>query len=227
MPPLELWPPRSWAALLIGLMMLAYWFRVMQMVRRTRRTVGHHAHLVPPELLGRVIRVVWIPVVVLWIVHPLVNAVVAPPAAALRELFVHPVLHATAVAVAAAAFALTWVCWRNMGKSWRMGIDPNEKTELVFTGPFAYVRHPIYGLSQILMLTTVAAVPSPLMIALGVLHVLLMQWEVRREERYLVALHGPAYSAYQANVGRFFPRSLHAYRPAPSATAAGPAARAR
>ena len=40
-----------------------------------------------------------------------------------------------------------------------MRIDPNERTQLVFNGPYAYVRHPIYGLSQVLVLTTLAAAP--------------------------------------------------------------------
>jgi protein-S-isoprenylcysteine O-methyltransferase Ste14 len=110
-----------------------------------------------------------------------------------------------------------------MGKSWRMGIDPNEKTQLVFTGPFAYVRHPIYGLSQLLMLMTILIVPSPAMLLVGVLHILFMQWEVRREDRYLCSVHGDAYAAYQRKVGRFFPKSLQPYRPQPAPASAAAA----
>jgi protein-S-isoprenylcysteine O-methyltransferase Ste14 len=40
---------------------------------------------------------------------------------------------------------------------------------------------------------------------------LLMQWEVRREDKYLVLLHGPAYADYMQRVGRFVPR-LGAWR---------------
>jgi protein-S-isoprenylcysteine O-methyltransferase Ste14 len=205
-------PTHTWPAILIGLILLTYWLRVLYMVRRTKRSVGHDAHLVPPEPLGRVLRVVWIPVVVLWVLTPLYAGFFAPTIWPLRELFNVAALDWAALAVAAVAFALTWVCWKNMGKSWRMGIDPNEKTELVFSGPFAHVRHPIYGLSSVLMLATMAAVPSPLMLLVGILHLALLQWEVRREERYLVALHGRAYGDYQARVGRFFPRSLTPYR---------------
>jgi protein-S-isoprenylcysteine O-methyltransferase Ste14 len=111
-----------------------------------------------------------------------------------------------AAAIAAIAFAITWVCWIKMGTSWRMGIDPNERTVLVFNGPYAYVRHPIYGLSQVMMLAAFAAWPSPLMLVVAVLHLILMQWEVRREEKYLVQLHGPAYADYMKQVGRFVPR---------------------
>jgi protein-S-isoprenylcysteine O-methyltransferase Ste14 len=87
-----------------------------------------------------------------------------------------------------------------------MGIDPNEKTKLVFNGPYAYVRHPIYGLSQVLMICALAAFPAPLMVLIAAVHLAFMQWEVRREEVYLVRLHGSAYADYMQRVGRFVPR---------------------
>jgi protein-S-isoprenylcysteine O-methyltransferase Ste14 len=56
------------------------------------------------------------------------------------------------------------------------------------------------------MLATVAAQPSPLMIAVAVVHLILLQLEARREERYLLNIHGPAYGEYCARVGRFLPK---------------------
>jgi protein-S-isoprenylcysteine O-methyltransferase Ste14 len=100
-----------------------------------------------------------------------------------------------------------------MGKSWRMGIDPGERTQLVFTGAYAYVRHPIYALSSLLMLASVAAVPAPLMIVVAVIHLCFLQWEARREERYLEQLHGADYASYLQHVGRFFPKAFRAYAP--------------
>ena len=91
-----------------------------------------------------------------------------------------------------------------------MGIDPHEKTPLVATGPFAYVRHPIYTLSALMMAATVAAVGSPLMIGAGLVHVALLLWESLREEQYLVKTHGERYAHYRANVGRFVPRVAQA-----------------
>jgi protein-S-isoprenylcysteine O-methyltransferase Ste14 len=92
-----------------------------------------------------------------------------------------------------------------------MGINPGEKTELVFSGPFAYVRNPIYGLSQLLMLCAIVVMPNVIMFIAGVIHILFMQWEVRREERNLISVHGDAYRSYLANVGRFIPKSLRPY----------------
>jgi protein-S-isoprenylcysteine O-methyltransferase Ste14 len=88
-----------------------------------------------------------------------------------------------------------------------MGIDPSERTTLVFTGPYAWVRHPIYALSLMMMLATMLALPSPLMLTAGVTHLALLVWEARREEHYLAALHGATYRQYCSRVGRFVPRS--------------------
>ena len=203
-----LFPPFSWPAVIIGALIGIYWLKVMQLVAKTKRTVGRAANFVPPEPLGRLIRIVWIPVVVLWILLPLLTPFIAG-----LPFFLAPIpfpgstiLAWIAVIVALVAFAITWVCWIKMGTSWRMGIDPNEKTQLVFNGPYAWVRHPIYGLSQVLMLCALAALPSPFMLIIAILHLVFMQWEVRREEKYLAQLHGSAYANYMQQVGRFVPR---------------------
>ncbi len=205
-------PHIFWPAFIVGAILLTYWIRVLQMVRKARKTAGHDANFIPREPLGRALRYLWIPTVVLWIFMPLICAFVGFGAWFLRPLFYIPIAQWIAAGVAIVAFIITWICWRNMGKSWRMGINPNEKTELVFTGPFAFVRNPIYGLSQLLMLCAILVAPLPLMFVVGLIHVLFMQWEVRREEKYLLALHGEAYMAYLSNVGRFVPKSLRAYR---------------
>ncbi len=198
--------PTSLPALLIGVILLVYWLRVLQMVGRSRKTVGRAANFIPPEPLGRILRMVWIPVVTLWVLVPLLTPFFLDLPAILRPIYDNRIIDWAAFAVAVAAFAATWVCWQKMGTSWRMGIDPNERTQLIFSGPYAYVRHPIYALSSVLMLCAVAAVFSPLMIAVGVLHLMLLQWEARREEKFLIALHGAAYTNYAARAGRFIPR---------------------
>jgi protein-S-isoprenylcysteine O-methyltransferase Ste14 len=186
---------------------------VLWLVARTKRKVGRAANFFPPELLGRLLRFIWIPAVLLWIFLPMLTPfVVGLPGPLVPVDFAGAAPAAWfAVGVAVVAFAITVVCWVKMGTSWRMGIDPNERTKLVFNGPYAYVRHPIYGLSQVLMLAALCSLPSLMMLIVAVIHLTLMQWEVRREEKYLVQLHGPAYAEYLAHVGRFIPRSLSPY----------------
>ena len=97
-----------------------------------------------------------------------------------------------------------------------MGIDPGETTALVITGPFAWVRHPIYALSSALMLASLAAVPHPALAVVAAIHLLFLQWEARREERHLLAAQGETYADYLRHVGRFTPKSAKPYRPAVS-----------
>jgi len=74
------------------------------------------------------------------------------------------------------------------------------------TGPYEYVRHPIYALSSLLMIASALVIPSPFMIGLALIHVTCLQWEARREEAHLIATHGKSYAEYRRRVGRFLPR---------------------
>jgi protein-S-isoprenylcysteine O-methyltransferase Ste14 len=212
-------PPHDWPALAVGLIVAVYWWRVLRMAYKMRRQTGRAANLIPTERIGRLLRIVWQPIVWVWVGHPLVAACLANPPAALRPIYHIPSLQWLAVFVALLAFLATRVCWKRMGKSWRMGIDPGERTALVVTGPYAYVRHPIYALSSVLMVATVIAVPTPLMVAVGAVHLLLLQWEARREEQHLSRVHGEQYDRYCSSVGRFVPKTFRSYA-APAAPSA-------
>jgi len=202
----------DWPALCAGGIVGAYWARVLRLVVKARRATGRTANLVPPEPLGRLLRVVWYPTVVVWIAIPFYVAFFGAKApAALRRFYYEPFSQWVGAAIAFAALGATLVCWKRMGTSWRMGIDPGEKTRLIVAGPYAYVRHPIYALSSLLMLATVLVVPAAAMIVVAVIHLSFLQWEARREERHLVGVHGPQYEAYMRRVGRFVPRTLTPY----------------
>jgi protein-S-isoprenylcysteine O-methyltransferase Ste14 len=204
-------------ALIIGLLMLAYWGRVARMAYKMRRKTGRAANFIPTEPTGRIIRILWQPVVWAWIGLPIAAAFKAPSHAPDFPLFQSVIAQWIGVVIAVAAFVATVSCWKRMGKSWRMGIDPNEKTVLIFTGPYAYVRHPIYALSSVLMIATVLILPTPMMIGVAIIHLLLLQWEARREERNLSRIHGQQYDLYRAQTGRFIPVSVRAYESTASA----------
>lgn len=192
-------------ALFIGLLIAAYWARVLRLAYKARRRTGRAANLIPTEPLGRLLRVVWFPTVFAWIATPLVTFFRHRLPPALRPLYDSPAATWPALAVACAAFAATLVCWKRMGKSWRMGIAPGETTQLVVTGPYAYVRHPIYALSCLLMLCTLAIVPNAAMTIIAFTHISLLMWESHREEQHLISVHGNLYRHYAARVGRFVP----------------------
>jgi protein-S-isoprenylcysteine O-methyltransferase Ste14 len=193
--------------LVVGLAVAFYWFRVMQMAIRQKRHSGRAANFVPKESTGRWNRLLWTPAIVVWVAHPLYAGLERGGAPSFFKPLVNvPIGVKWALSgVVVLCVGLTTVCWKRMGKSWRMGIDPNEKTHLVVTGPYEYVRHPIYALSLVMMLATMLALPSPAMIGCGVVHVVLLVWEARREERHLTMLHGDTYLRYCSRTGRFVP----------------------
>ena len=93
-----------------------------------------------------------------------------------------------------------------MGASWRIGVDQAERTHLVSTGIFAVVRNPIFTAMVTAQTGMTLVAPTPLAVAALAALVLAVQLQVRViEEPYLHRVHGAAYAAYTARVGRFLP----------------------
>lgn len=95
-----------------------------------------------------------------------------------------------------------------MGRSWRIGVDPDEGSDLVAEGMFRWVRNPIFVAMILTQTGIVVLVPTVVAIAGLALVVAAIQIQVRLvEEPYLRAMHGAAYERYQREVGRFIPRA--------------------
>lgn len=123
--------------------------------------------------------------------------------------------NAIGLALAVGGIALTFCAQLAMGDSWRVGVDPEERTELVTDGPFRLVRNPIYSAMLPTVFGLVLMVPSALAVAAIVTLFVGLELQVRLvEEPYLLRVHGDAYARYSARVGRFVPRlgSLHGAR---------------
>ncbi len=117
-----------------------------------------------------------------------------------------PVLRWTGAVVAMLGIAATAASQLAMGDSWRIGVDPNERTALVTGGPFALIRNPIFTA----FLTSSAGFMLMTGNILGVLGFVILvaavEAQVRvMEEPYLREAHGAQYAAYAARVGRFVP----------------------
>ena len=198
-----------------GLWVLIYWGTVIIKAVRLSRKIGKDPNVLPREKTGRSLRFLWTPAIIAWCILPWVSAFRGFAATwYLRALW--PMTTQTQwIGVVAAllgllALVLTFICWRQMGRSWRIGIDPGEKTELIILGAYRIVRHPIYALSIILMLCTFLTVPTLLMLPTALIHITLITLEALREEQYLREIHGAPYAAYCVRTGRFIPRLIRA-----------------
>jgi protein-S-isoprenylcysteine O-methyltransferase Ste14 len=188
----------------------AYWTSVCVLVVRSHLRYRTSAGGLPRTTRERWMWALWVPAIVLWQVFPAVGAVSTSrfwgtPAAALSDPVLLTLRYAAA-GLAVAAFGLTIPNWLGMGKNWSMAIVPGKKCRLITSGMFNYVRHPIYALSILLMLSTMAATLTPAMVVIGTIHITMLNLKARSEERFLVQMHGEAYVNYCRRTGRFIPR---------------------
>lgn len=136
---------------------------------------------------------------------------------------VAPVLQLTGVIESFGALDAGWVGWAGlilallgwvlclvsqaeMGESWRIGVEPGERTELVTEGLFAYSRNPFFAAVFIFALGLFLMVPNPIAVAAGLCLFLGFQIQVRTvEEPNLREVFGEDYVRYGERVGRYLP----------------------
>lgn len=95
---------------------------------------------------------------------------------------------------------------RTMGKNWSLVARTREDHQLVQTGPFAVIRHPIYVALFLFQLAMAIAYGHTDNLIVGVPLYWIATWlRVRYEERLLREQFGAAYDAYAARVKRFVP----------------------
>lgn len=198
-------------AIIAAVCLTIYWFWVVVKLVQLGWKLGKDPNAMPREKVGQLMRLLWYPcigalLVGLWWAafgngEGLVGWMWAPSPA-----WWAVVIPATVICVGCTMF--TFVCWHKMGRSWRIGIDPDEKLELVSTGPYKWVRHPIYALRMVINLCAFVMAPTPLVALTAGIDFLLLQIEARREEKYMLSKHPQEYGRYQQEVGRFVPRKV-------------------
>jgi protein-S-isoprenylcysteine O-methyltransferase Ste14 len=204
-------------AMVLAATIWTYWFCVGVMVVRVRRRTRKLSGVVPKQRLEQLMWMVWVPLVVVWMTLPYLAASSDRAPWALPAFALEPgwlAVRWAAALVGVACLALTIECWIRMGKNWRMAVTPDERTELVTSGLYGHIRHPIYALSIVLMIASALVVPTVPMAVVALVHVVLMLVKTRNEERFLLEAKGEAYACYCRRTGRFVPR-LDGHRPNP------------
>ena len=101
--------------------------------------------------------------------------------------------------------SLLWmlIAQAQMGASWRIGIDSANRTELVSKGLFSISRNPIFLATRLALLGFFLVAPNAATLALLAASEVIIQVQVRLEEKHLLGLHGAAYEQYFAKVPRW------------------------
>src|SRR5271163_2375181 len=95
-----------WPAAAVGLIVGFYWARVLHLAAKAKKQSGHSANLIPPEPLGRLLRVIWFPVVGLWVLVPFLIGLGAR-GPGLRLLYANGAIAWLGASAAAAALGAT------------------------------------------------------------------------------------------------------------------------
>ena len=114
------------------------------------------------------------------------------------------------VGVMLMGLALTWWARIHLGGLWSSAITRKEKHRLIETGPYAFVRHPIYT-GLIIALLATATIEATQVALLGALLIALGLWvKARAEEQFLLFELGPeAYAHYRRRVPMLIPFLPH------------------
>src|SRR5215472_12048905 len=104
------------------------------------------------------------------------------------------------------ACLLSWAATRALGQQLRVDAALDSNHELVRSGPYRFVRHPIYT-SMLCVLLGTGIVMSPLLLLLVAVLVFLLGTEIRMriEDRLLGSRFGEQFSEYQRTVPRLIP----------------------
>src|SRR5207249_12010572 len=108
-------------------------------------------------------------------------------------------LTATGIAVA------FWARW-HLGTNWSGVITLKEGHELIRTGPYSSIRHPIYtGILLALLGTAITSGEVRALLAVAIAW-LSLYVKARREESFLSQEFGPGFAEHKQHTGMFLPR---------------------
>ena len=111
----------------------------------------------------------------------------------------------TGVALCALGFGLAISARWYLGRNWGMPMSRKEQPELVTTGPYAYIRHPIYTGLILAMLGSAIGVNifwAVMLVPVGGYFI----YSARREEAIMLQQFPEQYAAYMARTGMLVPR---------------------
>ncbi|MEV4135023.1 isoprenylcysteine carboxylmethyltransferase family protein [Dactylosporangium sp. NPDC049742] len=188
-------------ALYIAGLGLAFGWRSVVQWRRTGDT-GPRLDAGPPGSVGWWAKLLFVAALALGLAGPSAALAGLPPVSALD----HTAVRWAGAVLAVAGVVATLAAQLHMGASWRVGVDPGERTALVTGGAFTLARNPIFTAMTATTFGLALLVPNVVSLAAAVVLLGSVQLQVRAvEEPYLLRVHGATYAAYAARVGRFLP----------------------
>jgi protein-S-isoprenylcysteine O-methyltransferase Ste14 len=108
--------------------------------------------------------------------------------------------------IAPPSVVLVWMAARHLDKQWRFEAALSEDHKLITTGPYRWLRNPIYGsMLGMLLATGFAKTWWPLLVAGVIFFLIGTEIRVRAEERLLASRFGDEFEKYKATTPAYLP----------------------
>ena len=187
---------------------LLYWGGVLVQAHRVRRRIGKSPNLKPRGTKERLLWAGWMLVIVGWLAEAFLIGRLDVSGFRIVTGMSNTVGLVIGLSVVALGYAGTLWCYAAMGDLWRIGIDHTKKVALVSSGPYRYIRHPIYSFQMVMLIGAFWLLPAGFSLALVLAHLVCVRIKAADEEAYLLTTLGDEYRHYLARTGRLLPRIL-------------------
>jgi protein-S-isoprenylcysteine O-methyltransferase Ste14 len=157
------------------------------------------------SLLAR-IEPVAVPILFLWFASIALHGAGWTPELFEPRLFRSSVAEASGAILALGALGLQLTALLHMGRSWRIGIDPDSHERLVTSGVFGISRNPIYLALDLIAVAAFLMSGSVFFLVTGLLVIVSIHVQILREERFLAGAFGEEYERYRSRVARYLGR---------------------
>lgn len=109
----------------------------------------------------------------------------------------------------------SWTGARALGRHWRLDAGINPDHQLVRSGVYSVVRHPIYTSMLCLLLGTgFLFTPMPMLLIAALVFIVGTEIRVRIEDKLLASRFGAEFSEYQSSVSAYIPFLKYSKAPA-------------
>lgn len=128
----------------------------------------------------------------------------------IRENFVEHTNLVGVIGLSVSFVGLLIACWSRylLGKNWSLSVQKKENHELINSGPYSILRHPIYtGILLIFIGNTIIVGDYRGIIAVVI--VFISFWfKLKKEEKWLIEIFGEKYLSYSENTKKIIPYLL-------------------
>ena len=115
----------------------------------------------------------------------------------------HRIIRIIGVILVSISLVLGFISLITIRDSWRVGIRPEQKTDLITNGIFRFSRNPYFLLYILIFLGCFLLTPTYVFLIIYLIWIFLIHLLILDEEKYLIEQHGDIYKDYKRRVKRY------------------------